>query len=114
MHELSVVFYIIDEVEKTAVQNSVSKVSKVTVQLGEVSSVIPCYLLDCWKWARSKHELLKEAEMYIEPIQALTFCEDCGKIYPTIPHGKTCPYCNGVHTWLKQGREFLIREIEAE
>ena len=114
MHELSVVFYIIDEVKKVAAENQISKISKVTVQLGEVSTVIPSYLEDCWNWARTKHDLLKEARMCIEPIRALSWCEDCGKIYPTIPQGKTCPYCNGLHTWLKQGSEFLIKEIEAE
>ena len=114
MHELSVVFYIIDAVKEVADENRISKISKVTVQLGEVSTVIPSALEDCWNWARAKHELLKEAAMCIEPIQALTYCEDCGTVYPTIPHGKTCPKCGSIHTWLKQGDEFLIKEIEAE
>ena len=46
MHELSVVFYIIDEVKAVAAANDVSEISKVTLQLGEVSSVIPSYLKD--------------------------------------------------------------------
>ena len=114
MHELSVVFYIIDAVKEAAVENRVSVVSRVTLQLGEVSTVIPSYLTDCWNWARQKHDLIKDAELVIEPLQALTYCDDCKKIYPTIPYGKTCPYCKGPHTWLKQGTEMLIKEIEAE
>lgn len=112
MHELGVVFHIIDEVEEVAAENHVSQISKVTLQLGEVSTVIPSYLTDCWIWARKKHELLKEAELEIETIEALTFCEDCGKIYPTIQYGKNCPYCGGTRTWLRQGTEFMIKEIE--
>jgi hydrogenase nickel incorporation protein HypA/HybF len=77
-----------------------------------VSSVIPSYLKDCWKWARAKHRLLEQAELEIEPIRALTYCDDCGKIYPTLQFGKTCPNCGSGHTWLKQGQEFLIKEIE--
>ena len=112
MHELSVVFYIIDEVKEVAAANDVSEISKVTQQLGEVSSVIPSYLKDCWKWARAKHRLLEQAELEIEPSRALTYCDDCGKIYPTLQFGKTCPNCGSGHTWLKQGQEFLIKEIE--
>ncbi len=112
MHELSVVFYIIDEVKEVAAANDVSEISKVTLQLGEVSTVIPSYLKDCWKWASAKHRLLEKAELEIEPIRALTYCDDCGKLYPTLRFGKTCPYCGSGRTWLKQGQEFLIKEIE--
>ena len=112
MHELGVVFYIIDAVKEVAAENQIDKISSVTLQLGEVSSVIPSYLTDCWIWARQKHDLLKEAELLIEPIEALTYCDDCGKIYPTLLHGKTCPFCQSAHTWLKQGNEFFIKEIE--
>ena len=112
MHELSVVFYIIDEVKEVAAANDVSEISKVTLQLGEVSTVIPSYLKDCWKWASAKHRLLETAELEIEPIRALTYCDDCGKLYPTLRFGKTCPNCGSGHTWLKQGQEFLIKEIE--
>ena len=114
MHELSVVFYIIDAVKEAAAENRVSLVSRVTLQLGEVSTVIPSYLTDCWNWARQKHDLINDAELVVEPIRAMTYCDDCKRIYPTIPYGKTCPYCKGLHTWLKQGTEVLIKEIEAE
>ena len=114
MHELGVVFHIIDEVEDVAVANNVSKISKVTLQLGEVSTVIPSYLTDCWKWARNKHDMITECELEIETIPAVTFCDDCEKTYPTVKFGKVCPYCGGPHTWLKQGTEFMIKEIEVE
>ena len=49
MHELGIVFHIIKGVEKTAEENGLTKVASVTVELGEVSSVIPHYLTDCWQ-----------------------------------------------------------------
>ena len=51
MHELGVVFYVIDAVEDVAKHNNVSHIHSVTVEIGEVSTVIPEYLLDVWKWA---------------------------------------------------------------
>ena len=114
MHELGVVFHIMDEVEEVAAQNQVSTITRVTLQLGEVSTVIPSYLTDCWMWARAKHKLLTKAELSIEPIEALTYCESCQKTYPTIRYKKICPYCGGADTWLFQGNEFMIKEIEVE
>lgn len=32
----------------------------------------------------------------------------------TVAHGKTCPYCGGGNTFLIQGNEFNIKEIEVE
>ncbi|MBO7353381.1 MAG: hydrogenase maturation nickel metallochaperone HypA, partial [Lachnospiraceae bacterium] len=48
MHELGVVFYIVKDVKKVAEENKVEKVNSVTLQVGEVSTIIPSYLTDCW------------------------------------------------------------------
>lgn len=114
MHELGVVFHVIKMVENVVAENDLTEVSSVTIELGEVSTVIPSYLHDAWKWAvlkRSEH--MKEAKLIIETIPAITYCEDCGKEYGTVEYGKTCPHCGSEHTYLKQGNEFSVKEIEA-
>ena len=114
MHELGVVFHIIKSVKKVAAENDLKEIASVTVEIGEVSTVIPPYLTDCWKWATGKEDgLLKESELIVETLPGITFCEDCEKTYPTVEYGKTCPYCQSEHTYLIQGNEFNIREIEA-
>ena len=50
MHELGIVFHIVKSVEEIAAENQASKVNKVVLQIGEVSTVIPYYLKDCWEW----------------------------------------------------------------
>ncbi|MBQ0014436.1 MAG: hydrogenase maturation nickel metallochaperone HypA [Clostridia bacterium] len=113
MHELGVVFTVIDKIEDVAKENELTCVKTVTLELGEVSAVLPELLIDCWKWAVPKHEIMKEAELKIETLPAVTFCSDCKKTYSTVAHGKTCPYCSGGNTYLIQGNEFNIKEIEA-
>ena len=112
MHELGVVFKVIDQVEQIAAENDVTRVEAVTLQLGEVSAVIPEYLADCWKWAVKRTEVMKEARLEIETIPAVTHCEDCGEQYETVKYGKTCPKCGSGNTYLVQGNEFLIWEVE--
>lgn len=114
MHELGVVFHVIKMVENVCADNELTEVSSVTLELGEVSSVIESYLRDVWKWAvLKKSEHMKEAELIVETIPAITYCEDCGKQYGTVEHGKNCPHCGSAHTFLLQGNEFNIKEIEA-
>jgi hydrogenase nickel incorporation protein HypA/HybF len=56
--------------------------------------------------------LLLNAQLKIETIKALTFCENCEQQFETIKFGKTCPHCGSEKTYLLQGREFNIKEIE--
>ena len=111
MHELGIVFHIAKKVESIAVENHVNHVAKVVLEIGEVSTVVPSYLEDCWKWKCTKSEILKDCALEIEMIPAVTFCEDCEKTYGTVEHGKTCPYCGSEHTYLVQGNAHTIKEI---
>ena len=114
MHELGVVFHVIKKVEEVARDNDITEINSVTLEIGEVSTVIEDYLRKCWKWSvEKKSELLKETELIVEKIPAVTFCEDCKETYSTVEFGKKCPHCNSVNTYLLQGNEFNIKEIEA-
>lgn len=113
MHELGIVFHIIKRVEEVCAENRLSAVASVTLEVGEVSAIVDTYLLDCWKWAVEKTEALKGCELRIEKTPAVTICEDCGKTYGTVEHGRTCPFCASGNTHLVSGDEILIKEIEA-
>ncbi len=112
MHELGIVFYIIKDVKKVAEENKVAHVSSVVMNIGEVSTVIPEYLTDCWRWAADKEEVLRGCELKVNTIPAVTHCNACGKDYPTVAHGRTCPHCRSGDTWLLRGNEVEIKEIE--
>ena len=114
MHELGTINYVIDTVEKLAVENQLTKVGSVTLEVGEVSGIIPHFLTDYWEYAKKKTTYLQEAELKIEIIPAVTYCEDCRGTYETITYGKICPHCGSEHTYLLQGNECSIKEIEAE
>lgn len=114
MHELGVTFHIMDHVQKVAEENGASRINKVVLELGEVSTVIESYLQNCWKWAVKKREMFDNCELVVEPLPAISYCEDCKESYSTLQYGKICPNCGSEHTYLLQGNEFIIKEIEVE
>lgn len=114
MHELGVVFHIADIVKDVAKQNDVSKIAKVVMRIGEVSTVVNDQLVDCWNWNANRTDVLKGCELEIQTIPAVTYCEDCGGEYPTVEHGKICPYCKSEKTYLLRGNEVEIKEILVE
>ena len=42
----------------------------------------------------------------------LSSSEACGRDYATVEHGKTCPHCGSGETYLLQGQEVMIKQIE--
>ena len=112
MHELGIVFYIIRDVKEAAWKHGVEHVSAVVMDIGEVSTVIPEYLTDCWKWAADKEDLLRGCELKVNTIPAVSWCDDCKAEYGTVLYGRTCPLCGGGHTWILRGNEVEIKQIE--
>ena len=113
MHELGTIYYVIDTVEKLMVENDLKEVGSITLEVGEVSGIIPMYLTEFWEYARQKTEHFQNTELKIEELKAVTYCQDCAQTYQTIPQGKTCPYCGSGNTFLVTGNEYNIKEIEA-
>ena len=72
MHELGVVFHIMDSLEEVAKENELTRIQSVTMEGGEVSTVIPHYLTDCWEWAIKKRPLLSGCRMKVEILPAVT------------------------------------------
>jgi hydrogenase nickel incorporation protein HypA/HybF len=103
MHELSIVMEVVKQVEKLAKDNNVDKVKSVTVEVGEVSGVVKEYFLDAFKWM---------CELNYITIQAISYCTNCKKTYPTTKYAKECPYCHSDKTYLVSGKDFMIKDIK--
>ena len=86
MHELGIIVHVMRTVEEIAAENNLTEIRSVTCEIGEVSGVVPEYMTDCWGYARSRSELLKDSELKIEIIPGVTMCEDCGQTYSTVQY----------------------------
>lgn len=114
MHELGIIVHVAKTLQEIAEENHLTRIGSVTLECGEVTAVIPEILEDCWNYYRKKFPVMEEAKIKLETIPAVTYCEDCRKTYETVRYGKICPYCGSERTFLVQGNEFNIKEIEAE
>lgn len=114
MHELGIVFHVAKQVEEIAAENNVKHIAEVVLQVGEVSTVIPEQLIDCWNWNANRSDVLRGCKLTSEMIPAVTFCEGCSKEYPTVQYGKTCPHCGSGETYLITGNETILKEIVSD
>ena len=113
MHELGVVFHLIDAVQEQARQNNLESIESVEIELGEVSGIVEEMLLDCWKWAVSKQDNMKNCSLHIHKIEALTYCPLCNSYYKTVKFGRVCPVCGSLETYLFCDNEFILSSMTA-
>lgn len=112
MHELGILINIIHTVENISVKNNLTKVASITLQVGELSSVVPRYLRECYPAATYKSELLHDTKLNIEILPANCICHKCKKVFSFIHNKQLCPVCGCSNSEIISGKEFLIKEIE--
>ena len=54
MHELGIIVHVAKTLKHVALQENVSKIGSVTLEIGEVSGIVESYLTDCWEYYRSE------------------------------------------------------------
>lgn len=112
MHELSVVIEVIQTVEKFAVNNHVTKIDKLVLQIGELSSMIPSYIEACYP-AAIEGTMLENTKLEIEVLPGNAICNACNKVYNVKAHKGQCPSCKCEAYEILSGKEFMIKEIVA-
>lgn len=112
MHELGIVMQVIDQVEKVAAESDVTKVLKLNMEVGEVSSVVPELFTDCFDWAKKKTKYMQETQLEMVILEGISYCQDCKQTYKTTAYAKQCPHCGSFRTYLVTGNEVNIKDIE--
>ena len=88
MHELSIVTYVVKQVQEIAEENNLTEIESVTLEFGEVSGIVPEYLEDCWNWYAKKEPIIHGTKFLYEIIPAVTWCDDCKQTYNTAKHAR--------------------------
>ena len=110
MHELGLIFQVIKRVAPLAAENQVDRILKVTLQIGEVSYVVPEYIEELFPDA-CEGTPLEGCVLEIEPIKARGKCRKCNRAFDILQFSGECPRCKEVDYDLISGDEFLVKEV---
>lgn len=112
MHELGIVYEVIKIVDDFVLENKLSYVEKIVLEIGELSQAIPRFIEECYPAAVSDTNYAQtKLEIIVEPADAI--CSDCQNTFNIIKHRKVCPCCNSQAFKLITGQAFNIKEIVA-
>lgn len=112
MHELGVVIEVINTVERIAIEQKLSNIDTIVLQIGELSSMIPKYIKSCYP-AAVDGTIMENTKLEIEILPANALCKRCNKVFNIIKNQGVCVKCSSKEWEILSGKEFMIKEIKA-
>ena len=112
MHELGLCDALLRMVKDVAVKEELTSVQKITLEIGELSGVVPAYMSDCWTAVTDGTEY-EQTELAIETVPGIARCLDCEKEFRIDLNSMRCPFCRGDKLMPISGNDMTLKEIEA-
>lgn len=112
MHELGLMDGVIKTVGRIIEDENLTKVRKIVLQVGELSGVVPHFITDCYK-AVVWNTQYENTELVIEMVPGIARCNHCLVEFRINIEELCCPKCKGKNLTPIEGRDLIIKEIEA-
>jgi hydrogenase nickel incorporation protein HypA/HybF len=114
MHEMGIVYELMDSLEKICKENHVTTLRSVTMNIGEASMVVPRYMEECWAAATADTDY-KNTQLKINVTVASGRCNRCGAEFEIAKNQQKCPKCGNWNDFVPiSGMEIEIAQIEVE
>ena len=116
MHELGIMTGVLDAVESAARDAGATKVTRVSLSVGEMTEAIEDALVFAFQALQEMQDysLTSEAELDITMVRPRSHCFECDAEYEHDRFHMLCPECGGFATELIAGRELQIDSIEVD
>ena len=113
MHEMSYMIRLINTADE-AVSDTPGRISSLSVEVGELTGVLPEYLEKYFPQA-SAGTRFEGADFTVIPIPAQALCLDCDSTFhPSRDNDYRCPSCGSINSRFLKGRELSVGEIKIE
>lgn len=111
MHELGILSSMLKTLDQIMIDEQLTHIEKVVLQVGEISGVVPEYIRECFPAAiyKSRYE---DLQLEMEVIPGIVRCLDCGEEFNARLCDLKCPKCGGTNLMPVSGRDFIIKEIQ--
>lgn len=111
MHEMGIADAILKMVDRIKQQEHAAAVRSITLEVGDLSGIVPYFLAECWEAVAAGTEY-QTARLHIHPVPATARCEDCKKIFVVDAADLRCPDCKSNKLTPLSGKDLTIAEIE--
>lgn len=114
MHELTLLYGIVQQVERVVKENDLDHIDGVVVDIGEATAVVPEFMLDGYEVVSDDYDFLRGSELIINRIKAIGQCRVCGEEFDIMKYEGKCPDCGSFDKEIISGFDFVIREVRVK
>lgn len=111
MHEMGLAQNILDIVLKSARENDVTRILRITLRVGQLRAIVPDQLTFCFGFV-AKDSLADGAELLIRVVPIQARCRRCHLEFLVQEFRFTCPECANGDLEILQGKELQVENIE--
>lgn len=111
MHELSIAINIVEIAREEAEKARAKSVSKLVLEIGKMSGVMP-EALEMAMQEAIQTTLLQNTDIQYNYVDAIASCTDCCHEFLMEDMLAPCPVCNSNKTYLIKGKELYIKSME--
>lgn len=111
MHEMGLMDAVLRMVDRIRREQQLGPVRKITLEVGELSGVVPRFLEECYE-AVAAGTPFEGTELALEIVPGLARCEDCRNEFRPAGDVLRCPACRGEKLTPIAGKDMTIKEIE--
>lgn len=110
MHEISIVYSIVNTCNNEISSINKEKITAVYLQIGKLSGIEIPALHFAWDLA-TKNTALEDAEVIIEEPNGKANCSECNTLFDMEHLYDNCPNCKSPFKIIVSGKEFKIKKI---
>ena len=112
MHELGLCDALLRMLRKISAEEELTAVQKITLEIGELSGVLPHFMTDCWEAVIDGTEFA-DTEMVIVSVPGTARCLDCETEFRVDVNKLRCPFCESDKLMPLTGNDMTLKEVEA-
>lgn len=113
MHEMSIASSLIEQVLELVEQNNASKVTTVSLEVGQMRRIVPDFMETAWQSVTAE-TVADESVLEIDEIGIKARCNKCGLEFECELDNYLCPKCVCADVDILQGNEIILTSVDME
>lgn len=111
MHELSIAFALLKQVERVKMEQGAAAVKGITLRLGPLCG-IEAELLQAAYMQLQADGAAEQSGLHIVVMPVEVYCPECDAKSEVLPNRLGCPQCGNARTVLKSGDEMMLESVD--
>lgn len=111
MHEIGILYEVVKQVEAVAKENNIKQIAGISLEVGEISGILPTFLEKYYPIVIEDKEIFKDSKLMLDVVPGEALCNNCKTMYNVMKNEGKCPSCQSRDKTILGGRDFVLKNV---